>query len=219
MRATVISVTPNVTKLSRVKQEEYTCTEFTYQADPKNDGPTRPPTTRNVFDTDPLLEVIMTLEEGDYVQLDVEKPPGKSFFGLVGVKKIAGTAPTPAEAAAKGDSYTKGKGSYKGNNSEFFKDDHPDKAKRIGRSVAVKSSIDMILGFLAGGVYKKSVTPDFLKNEILTSMKFLENYLYAPTSQPAKQDDEKKKETTETPKETEQPEPPPIEQPDDNLPF
>lgn len=217
MRATVISVEENVTEKSRAGSP-YTCTKFIYQADPY-EGQQRPPTKRNIFEDDPLHDVVLALKEGDYVNIEMVKN-GK-HYDMVGLSKITKNS--------KPSSITKINSPSKGIvpiyvEPIYFKDDHPDKAKRIGRSVAVKSSIDMVLGLLAGGVYKKSATPDFLKNEILTSVKFLENYLNAPTNRATKQDErEEKGDAIPAPElpEAPSPGPPPIEQPDDSdtLPF
>jgi len=205
MYATVVLVTQNVTKISKANNE-YTCTEFTYQGDPYQ-GKAKPPTTRNIFPDDEVHDLVMALEEGDRVNLVFNKDG--QFTQLVGVSKIS-EAETPSTTnTSKPDTVVP---TYV--EPEYFKDDHPDKAKRIAQSVAVKAGVDMVLGFLASGAYKKSVTPEFLRNEILTSVQFLKRHLNVPTNLPPQTEEEAAPEEIPLPEE-----PPPVNVPDDDLPF
>jgi hypothetical protein len=131
-----------------------------------------------VFGNSPIAKEIKQLSVGDTVEVGMTQN-GK-FWNLGSIAKVdASTAPAPT---AKGTYPSKP--SYGGGSSDKYQYSEEyikRKDLSIARQSSVKAAIELVSNMLAQGLYKKTITPDFIYQEVQRYTNSIASYVTLKT--------------------------------------
>jgi hypothetical protein len=129
-----------------------------------------------VFGNSPIAAEIKQLSVGDTAELRMTQN-GK-YWNLGGIKKSdSASAEAPAKSGYTPKASSGGGGGNYGWSEEYIK----RKDLSIARQSSVKSAIELVNAMLTQGLYKKTVTPDFVFQEVQKYTKKLEGYVTLKT--------------------------------------
>jgi hypothetical protein len=151
-------------KMTAKSGKTFSGVEVTYQAQPTAKYGEKPPTTRFLFNDNPVARGLQNMKSGDWVEIKFDND---QFKTPLSIETITDPSSSPSTAS-----------SPKSGGSTWGKKDEGTE-KRIARAVAIKEATQLVLAMVTAGSFPKTkaAQKEFLAQQVLEVAVQYEPYL------------------------------------------